>query len=188
MLPKRKTRNAASIGSAVVSIAAIERRIYLIRGQKVMLDRDIAKLYGVPTMALKQQVKRNVNRFPPDFSFRLSKAEAEFLISQNVVSTRRSFSRVLPSVFTEQGVAMLSSVLKGERSEQVIVRIMRAFVHMREVLADQKDILKKLDELEKKYETHDTDIKAVFGALKKLIQVPPPSHRKIGFLAEAPRQ
>jgi len=110
------------------------------------------------------------------------------LISQNVISTRRSFSRILPSAFTEQGVAMLSSVLKGERSARVNVRIMRAFVHMREVLAGQKDILKKLDELEKKYETHDTGIKAVFDALKQLIQPPAPPHRKIGFIAEGPRR
>jgi hypothetical protein len=183
---KRKQARASSPKSALVAIQAIERRIQLIREQKVMLDRDLAAMYGVTTMALKQQVKRNANRFPPDFMFRLSKAEAESLISQNVISTRRSFSRTLPSVFTEQGVAMLSSVLKSERAAQVNVRIMRAFVHMREVLADQKDILKKLDELEKKYETHDADIKAVFGALKKLIQVPPPPQRRIGFIAEAP--
>ncbi|MGC9947534.1 MAG: ORF6N domain-containing protein [Bryobacteraceae bacterium] len=188
MQPKRKTHKTAPAKSAVVSIASIERRIYIIRGQKIMLDRDLAELYGVRTMALKQQVKRNADRFPRDFTFRLSKKEAEFLISQNVISTRRSFSRILPSAFTEQGVAMLSSVLKGERSARVNVRIMRAFVHMREVLAGQKDILKKLDELEKKYETHDTGIKAVFDALKQLIQPPAPPHRKIGFIAEGPRR
>ena len=122
-------------------------------------------------MALKQQVKRNANRFPADFTFRLTKPEAEALISLNVISTRRSFSRVLPSAFTEQGVAMLSSVLKNKRSAQVNVLIMRAFVRMREVLAGQKDLLKKLDELEKKYEAHDLDIKAVFDALKRLIPI-----------------
>ena len=99
---------------------------------------------GVRTMALKPQVKRNANRFPADFTFRLSKPEAESLISQNVISTRRGFSRTLPSAFTEQGVAMLSSVLKSERAAQVNVLIRRAFVRMREVLADQKDLLKKL--------------------------------------------
>jgi hypothetical protein len=152
-----------------------------------MLDRDLAELYGVPTMALKQQVKRNTNRFPADFTFRLTKAEAEALISQNVISTRRSFSRVLPSAFTEQGVAMLSSVLKSERSAQVNVLIMRAFVRMREVLASQKELLKKLDALEKKYETHDVEIKAIFDALKRLIQAPAAPHRRIGFIAEAQR-
>jgi|SRR5580658_413891 hypothetical protein len=188
MVPKRKPRKAAAIRSAVVPIAAIERRIYVIREQKVMLDRDLAELYGVRTMALKQQVKRNANRFPPDFTFRLSKLEAESLISQNVISTRRSFSRVLPSAFTEQGVAMLSSVLKSERAAQVNVFIMRAFVRMREVLANQRSLLQKLDELEKKYQTHDTDIKAIFDALKMLIQVPAPPRRKIGFIAQAPNR
>ena len=125
--------------------------------------------------------------FPPDFTFRLTKQEAESLISQNVISTRRSFSRVLPSAFTEQGVAMLSSVLKSERAAQVNALIMRAFVRMREVLAGQKDLLKKLDELEKKSQTHDIEIKAIFDALKRLIQVPAPSHRRIGFIAAGPR-
>jgi hypothetical protein len=171
----------------VIPASAIEKRIYMIREQKVMLDRDLAELYGVPTMALKQQVKRNANRFPVDFTFRLTKAEAEFLISQNVISTRRSFNRVLPSAFTEQGVAMLSSVLKSERAAQVNVLIMRAFVRMREVLAGQKDLLKKLGELEKKFETHDVEIKAIFDALKRLIQVPAQPHRRIGFIAESHR-
>jgi len=168
----------------VVSISAIEKHIYVFREQKAMLDRDLAGLYGVTTMALKQQVKRNANRFPPDFTFRLTTQEAESLISQNVISTRRSFSRTLPSVFTEQGVAMLSSVLKSERAAQVNVLIMRAFVRMREVLAGQKDLLKKLHELEKKSQTHDMEIKAIFDALKRLIQVPAPPHRRIGFIAE----
>jgi hypothetical protein len=187
MPQKQKPARASSPRSAVVAITAIEKHIYVIRGQKVMLDRDLAELYGVRTMALKQQVKRNANRFPPDFALRLSKPEAESLISQNVISTRRSFSRILPSAFTEQGVAMLSSVLKSERAAQVNVLVMRAFVRMREALTGQKDVLKKLDELEKKYQTHDTEIKAIFDTLKKLIQFPVPHHRRIGFIAEAPR-
>jgi len=188
MSQKRKPARASSPKSVLLPISAIEKRIYVIRGQKVMLDRDLAELYGVRTMALKQQVKRNANRFPPDFTFRLSKAEAESLISQNVISTRRSFSRILPSAFTEQGVAMLSSVLKSERAAQVNVVIMRAFVRIREVLAGQKDLLKKLDELEKEYQTHDIEIKAIFDALKSLIQLPAPPHRRIGFIAEAQRR
>jgi hypothetical protein len=187
MPQKPKPARAFSPRSAVVQISAIERRIYVIRGHKVMLDRDLAELYGVRTMALKQQVKRNANRFPADFAFRLSRQEAESLISQNVISTRRSFSRILPSAFTEQGVAMLSSVLKSERAAQVNVLIMRAFVRMREVLASQKDLLKRLDELEKKYQTHDTEIKVIFDALKRLIQLPATPHRRIGFIAEGQR-
>jgi hypothetical protein len=187
MLPKRKTRKTASTGSAVVSIAAIERRIYAVRGQKVMLDVDLAELYGVSTGNLNLDVRRNPIRFPRDFMFHVTSREAKGLLLQIARANGRGGRRTRPYAFTELGVAMLSSVLKGERSALVNVRIMRAFVHMREMLVDQKDILNKLDELEKKYETHDTDIKAVFGALKKLIQVPPPPQRKIGFLAEGPR-
>jgi len=149
-----------------------------------MVDRDLAELYNVRAIALRQQVKRNTNRFPPDFIFRLTRQESEMLVSQNVISTRRSFSRALPYAFTEQGVSMLSSVLKGPRAAQVNVVIMRAFVRMREMLASQKDLLIKLDELEKKYACHDTEIKAIFDVLKKLIQPPAPPTRSIGFLPE----
>jgi hypothetical protein len=187
-MPKKpKPRKTTPSGYAVVPISVIEKRIHLFRGQKVLLDRDLAELYGVRTMALKQQVKRNASRFPRDFAFRLTKKEAESLISQNVISTRRSFNRVLPSAFTEQGVAMLSSVLKSARAARVNVLIMRAFMRMREVLAGQKDLLKKLDELEKKSQTHDMDIQAIFDTLKRLIQVPAPPHRRIGFIAQGPR-
>ena len=130
----------------------IERRIYLMRGNKVMLDRDLAQLYGVKPIALRQQVKRNLQRFPADFMFRLSRQEAEALVSQNVIPSRRSLGGYLPYAFTEQGVAMLSSVLKGERAAIVNIAIMRAFVKLREIVATHKNLAEKLGTLERKYE------------------------------------
>jgi hypothetical protein len=171
----------------VVPISAIEKRIYVLRGQKVMLDGDLAELYGVTTGNLNLNVRRNASRFPDDFMFQLTSREAKSLLLQFARANGRGGRRTQPFAYTEQGVAMLSSVLKSERAVQVNVLIMRAFVRMREVLAGQKDLLKKLDELEKKYQTHDTDIKMIFDALKRLIQLPAPPHRRIGFIAEAQR-
>jgi len=161
----------------------IERRIYLMRGNKVMRDRDLAQLYGVKPIALRQQVKRNLQRFPADFMFRLSRQEAEALVSQNVIPSRRSLGGYLPYAFTEQGVAMLSSVLKGERAAIVNIAIMRAFVKLREIVATHKNLAEKLGTLERKYEGHDAQIKAIFDAIRKLIEAPAtPPRRRIGFL------
>jgi len=150
-----------------------------------MLDVDLAELYGVTTGNLNLNVRRNPTRFPDDFMFHLTAREAKSLLLQFARANGRGGRRTQPYAYTEQGVAMLSSVLKSERAAQVNVLIMRAFVRMREVLAGQKDLVKKLEELEKKYQTHDTEIQAIFGALKRLIQVPAPAHRRIGFVAEA---
>src|SRR5260370_33132752 len=117
----------------------VERRILYIRDRKVMLDRDLAELYGVKPIALRQQVKRNRNRFPPDFLFQLTRQEAESLVSHNVIPSRRSFGGSLPYAFTEQGVAMLSSVLTSERAVQVNIAIMRAFIK----LSTHRDLLRK---------------------------------------------
>lgn len=171
----------------MVPISAIEKRIYVLRGQKVMLDDDLAELYGVTTGNLNLNVRRNRSRFPEDFMFRLTSREAKSLLLQFARANGRGGRRTQPYAYTEQGVAMLSSVLKSERAAQVNVLIMRAFVRMREVLAGQKDLLKKLDELEKKYQTHDIEIKAIFDALKRLIQPSAPPQRRIGFIAEAQR-
>src|SRR5213078_1036328 len=128
----------------------IERRIYLIRGQKVMLDTDLADLYQVPTFRLNEAVKRNRNRFPEDFMFQLTNHEAEVLTSQIAISKEgRGGRRTRPYVFTEQGVAMLSSVLNSDRAVQVNIAIMRAFVRLREILATHKDLARKLEEMEK---------------------------------------
>ena len=164
-----------------VPVEVVERRILSIRDRKVMLDRDLAELYGVKPIALRQQVKRNKNRFPPDFLFQLTKQEAEALVSQTVIPSRRSFGGSLPYAFTEQGVAMLSSVLTSERAIQVNIAIMRAFVK----LSTQRDLIRKLEEMEKKYAAHDAQIKTVFQVLKKLIEPPKPPESpkpRIGFI------
>jgi ORF6N domain len=160
----------------------IEHRIYSIRGHKVMLDRELADLYGVKTIALRQQVKRNKARFPRDFLFQLSKKEAEALVSQNVIPSRRSLGGSLPYAFTEQGVAMLSSVLTSRRAVQVNIAIMRAFVKLREILSSHKKLGSKLQALEKKY---DHQFKAVFDTIYELMQAPAnPRQRRIGFITD----
>jgi hypothetical protein len=160
----------------------IERAILIIRGQKVMLDRDLAELYRVETFNLNKAVKRNLSRFPEDFMFQLSDEEAEALRFQIGMSkpTGRGGRRYLPYAFTEQGVAMLSSVLRSERAVQVNIAIMRAFVRLRELLATHKDLARKLDELEKKY---DSQFQVVFEAIKQLMAPPsePEKKRRIGF-------
>jgi hypothetical protein len=167
-------------GLALVRAAGASRPILLVRGHKVMLDADLATLYGVETRALVQAVKRNLNRFPDDFMFQLSPDEAANLKSQSVISSwggRRS----LPYAFTEQGVAMLSSVLHSERAAQVNVEIMRTFVRLREILSSHVDLARKLTALEQKY---DSQFKAVFDAIRALMAPPANTKRKIGFRAE----
>jgi len=160
-------------------VELIEGRIFLIRAQRVMLDRDLAVLYGVKAISLRQQVKRNKDRFPKDFMFQLSDLETEALLSQNVIPSRRSLGGFLPYAFTEQGVAMLSSVLTSERAVQVNIAIMRSFVRLREMSATHKDLARKLDEMEKKY---DHQFKAVFDAIRDLMSpVSSPPRRRIGF-------
>jgi hypothetical protein len=168
---------------SIVPVERIEKRIYFIRGQKVMLDSDLAELYGVTTGALNQAVKRNRDRFPLDFRFELTVEEAEDLKSQSVISSswggRRRSS---PTAFTEQGVAMLSSVLKSRRAVQVNVEIMRTFVRLREMLASNANLSRKLDELERKY---DQQFKIVFDAIRQLM-IPPEAKQKkpIGYHTE----
>lgn len=161
---------------------AIERKIYLVRGQKVMLDSDLAVLYGVPTKALVQSVKRNRKRFPPDFMFQLENQDVAGLRSQIVTSKgKRGGRRYDPFVFTEQGVAMLSSVMHSDRAIEVNIQIMRVFVKLREMIAAHKDLTKKLAELEKKY---DSQLKIVFDAIRALVAEPEPKEKKIGFIRE----
>jgi len=159
----------------------VERRIHTVRNFNVMLDRDLAALYRVKTIALRQQVKRNLDRFPEDFMFRLTAEEAETLVSQNVIPTRRSLGGSLPYVFTQEGVAMLSSVLKSPRAVQVNLAIMRAFVQLRRYAASHKMLAQKLQTLERKYDVHDDEIQAIFKAIKKLIEPPGKPKRRIGF-------
>ena len=161
----------------------IEKSIFLLRGYKVMLDGDLADLYGVEVKQLKRQVRRNIDRFPADFMFELSKEEYESLRRHLGTLKRGEHSKYLPYAFTEQGVAMLSSVLRSKRAVQVNVEIMRAFVRLREMIASHKDLARKLDALEKKY---DTQFKAVFDAIRELMK--PPAERakkRIGFMKGA---
>ena len=163
-----------------------EKRIVKVRGHKVMLDADLAALYGVPAKVLNQAVKRNRERFPPDFMFQLTAEEHSALTSQNVTLKRGRgrHRKYLPYAFTEQGVAMLSSVLRSKRAIQVNVEIMRAFVRLRRLLASHKDLARKIEELEKKY---DTQFKAVFDAIRELMRPPEPRRRAIGFYADPDR-
>jgi hypothetical protein len=161
--------------------ASIETHIFMIRGQKVMVDSDLADLYRVPTKVFNQAVKRNLKRFPKDFVFRLTAKEIRILRSQ-IVTSSWGGRRTLPYAFTEQGVAMLSSVLNSERAVQVNIAIMRAFVKLREILATHRDLAEKIAELERKYRQHDDKIQAVFDAIRELLEPPQVSpKRRIGF-------
>jgi hypothetical protein len=164
---------------SLVPSERIENRIYFLRGQKVMFSMHLAELYEVEPRALVQAVKRNAERFPPDFMFQLSKAEFENLKSQIVTSSWGGLRRAAPYAFTEQGVAMLSSVLNSKRAVQVNIEIMRAFVRLREIMLTHKDLARKLEALEKKY---DAQFKVVFDAIRQLMTPPGPKKRKIGFL------
>ena len=164
-----------------IQIQLIERRIYLIRGQKVMLDRDLAELYQVKPIALRQQVKRNLERFPEDFTFQLAEKEADLLVSQSVIPSKKSLGGYLPYVFTQEGVAMLSSVLRSKRAIQVNVAIMRAFVRLRQMLESNEELNRKFAAVIGKLGDHDKYFKVVFDELEKLSNPPAPSHRQIGF-------
>ena len=167
--------------SQLIPVETVQKKILLIRGQKVLLDRHLAELYGVPTMRLNEAVKRNIRRFPADFMFQLTEQENEVLISHFAISKGRGGHRKLPYVFTEQGVAMLSSVLNSARAIDVNIAIMRAFVSLREMLSTNKDLARKLHDLERKYETHDHQIKAVFDAIRQLMAPTEKSKYKPGF-------
>jgi len=158
----------------------VMNKIYLIRGQKVMLDRDLAELYDVETKVLNQAVKRNSERFPADFMFQLTKKDFENLKSQIVTSSWGGV-RKMPFAFTEQGVSMLSSVLKSERAIRVNIQIIRIFTRMREIIMTHKDILLQLEKIERKLAGHDEDITLIFQYLKQLLSPPQPARRKIGF-------
>ena len=173
---------------------SIAHLVFFIRGEKVILDADLAMLYGVEARALNQAVKRNRSRFPADFMFQLSHAESEFLrsqivtldtqgkgtnSSQFVMSSRKHRGRAYrPYAFTEQGVAMLSSVLRSQRAVEVNIAIMRTFVHLRRLMDSNADLARKIESLEKKY---DEKFATVFAAIKQLIRPPDPPQRKIGF-------
>jgi len=166
----------------------VERHIQLIRGQKVMLDRDLADLYGVKPIALRQQVRRNRERFPEDFMFQLTKAEAESLVSQSVIPSRRSLGGFLPYVFTQEGVAMLSSVLRSRRAVLANIAIMRSFVRLRELMASNKDIAARVEKLERGHDRTASvievlvdEIDGIAREVKQMKALPASPGRKIGF-------
>ena len=171
-----------------IPVERIEKAIFLIRGNKVMLDAGLAELYGVTTKRLNEQVRRNISRFPIDFMFQLDEQETSALRSQIATSKEgRGGRRYLPYVFTEQGVAMLSSILHSERAVQVNIAIMRVFVRLREMMATHKELAFKLVELEERLEGHDEKIQNIFEAIRQLMTPPEPPRKKIGFEAkEAP--
>ena len=160
----------------------VERRIYLIRGAKVMLDANLAELYQVPTKNLNLAVRRNPDRFPQDFMFQLTKEETESLRLQIETSkASRGGRRYLPYVFTELGVGMLSSVLKGDRAVQMNVFIIRAFVKLREMLATHKDLAIKIEKLEREQKKHSKELTIVYSFIKKFMEKPIQPTKKIGF-------
>jgi ORF6N domain len=170
----------------LVPLERIERAILVLRGHKVMLDADLADIYGVETKVLNQGIRRNIERFPEDFVFQLTEAEAACLRSQTVTlkAGRGQHRKYPPYAFTEQGVAMLSSVLRSPRAVRVNIEIMRAFVRLRGMIATNRDLTRRLDELEKKY---DTQFKLVFDAIRQLMAPSEKSRRSIGFRVEEGR-
>lgn len=170
--------------SNVISVEIIASKIFITRDKRVMLDKDLAKLYGVETKYLIRQVKRNIKRFPNDFMYVLSPEEVRNLRCQNVTSSWGG-RRYSPYVFTQEGLAMLSSVLNSERAIQVNILIMRAFVSLKEALGNYDKLAVKINELEKKYIGHDEKMKDIFEAIKQLVASPPEEKRKIeGFSRE----
>lgn len=168
--------------SKIVAAEVIATRIFEIKGKKVMLDGDLARLYGVSTKVLNQAVKRNARRFPEDFMFRLTEREKEEVVTNCDHLRFLKFSYQLPYVFTEQRVAMLSSVLNSERAIQINILIMRAFTKLKEILLTHKELAVKIDTLERKYGEHDETIKTILEAIKQLLEPPSIRERKIiGF-------
>lgn len=169
---------------ALVPAEVIAGKILFLRGEKVLLDRDLAELYGVKTRVLKQAVRRNKKRFPEDFMFELTKQEFEDWRSQFVISNSDKMGlRYRPMAFTEQGVAMLSSVLKSDRAIEVNISIMRVFVQLRKMISSNEELARKLKELEERLEKHDEDIGLIFEAMKELMTLPDTPPKKIGFEA-----
>ena len=166
------------MNNANISITIIENKILRLRSHNIMIDSDLSTLYGVETKALVQAVKRNIDRFPEDFMFQLTKKEYESLRSQSVTSNPRGGRRYPPYAFTEQGVAMLSSVLKSKKAVQVNIEIIRTFVKLRQMLATNDKLARKLSQLEKKY---DSQFKIVFDAIRQLMEPPIKEPKNIGF-------
>ena len=173
---------------ATIPIGQIEQRILLIRGQRVMLDADLAMLYGVPTRVLNQAVRRNLKRFPQDFMFKLTQPEKDQVITICDHLKNLKYAKALPNAFTEHGAIMVASVLNTKRAVQISVFVVRAFVKLREMLSTHKELAHKLVELERKLQNHDESIQSLVVAIRQLMR-PPESEtpkKRIGFLVEEP--
>jgi len=169
----------------LIPIERIENKIYLIRGQKVMIDKDLAELYGIKPIRLREQVKRNPKRFPVDFMFQLNQQETEALLSQNAIPSRRELGGHLPYAFTEHGILMLSSVLNSEKAIEVNIMIMRAFTRLRQIINRNKDLTYLFKELKHKVDRHDVEIGLIIRAIEKMIAANTKPKRKIGFVVGA---
>ena len=165
----------------LVADEIIMNKIYYIRKQKIMLDRDLAELYGVQAIRLREQVKRNLERFPANFMFQLTAKEVETMVSQNAIPSKKQLGGSLPYAFTEHGVLMLDSILKSDKALNVRIRVIEIFVKMREILSTNKDILLQVQKVEKKLTAHDKDIQLIFEYLKKLLNPPEAPRERIGF-------
>jgi hypothetical protein len=168
----------------LIPIGRIARSILVIRGHRVMLDADLAELYGVRTKALNQAVKRNRERFPEDFMFRLTREEKDEVVTECDHLRRLRFSPVLPHAFTEHGAIMLASILNSPAAVYTSIQVVRAFIRLREAMASHKDLARKLEALEKKY---DAQFKVVFDAIRRLMEPPPRPTAKVGFRPESDR-
>lgn len=166
--------------NALIPKERIENKIYLLRGQKVMLDEDLAELYQASTKRLNEGVKRNFKRFPQDFMFQLTKKEVRILRSQ-IATSSYGGRRYIPYAFTEQGVAMLSSVLNSERAIQVNIQIMRTFTRLRRIISSHRQLANKLKQLGKRIDKHDDEIQTIFEAINRLVAIEQKPKRKIGF-------
>jgi hypothetical protein len=187
---QKRSQNVTTLSkgreAAVMSIGKIEQTILLVRGERVILDADLAKLYGVDTKVLNQAVKRNIDRFPEDFMFRLTKAEKSEVVTNCDHLERLKFSPVLPRAFTEHGAIMAANVLNSPRAVQASVFVVRVFVRLRRIIMHHKELSAKLSELERKLEGHDRTIVALVDAIRELMAPPPaPPKKKIGFQSEA---
>ena len=171
-------------GNSIIPADVVMSRIFFVRGEKVLIDRDLAELCGVSTKALNQAVKRNQQRFPPDFMFRLTPSERNELVTNCDRFKLLKHSSASPSAFTEQGVAMLSSVLNSDRAIEVNISIMRAFVRLRKLVASNASLARRLAEVEEKLGEHDEQILAIFEAIRQLMTPPERERKKIGFVNE----
>lgn len=174
-------KEISKLSKEVILEKKIENKIYLIRGKRVMLDKDLAELYGVKTKVLNQAVKRNMKRFPEYFMFQLTKEEAEISRSQIVTLKHGQNIKYSPYAFTEQGVAMLSSVLNSKRAIQVNIQIMITFTKLREMITNHTELTEKLKQLESKIEKHDSEIQSIFNVIRQLMMPPEKPTRKVGF-------